>query len=437
MKRRIQKIKFTVFLLMIGVLSIFFSEALAQKVMTTVPPKRDEQVTYKNYRTWPYSTWAFRNIGAVLHTVMVPRGGDIYRYPEKYDPSLGELKARDAEGNLKTVIQILEENHADGFLVLKDGAIRFEKYFNGLTKDYGHIWFSATKSLTSTAFGILVAQGKVNLNDSPAKYVPELKGSAFERVTIQQVLNHSTALAIKENYTDPNSDFVKYYGPALGLAFFPGAQDAQPEETEIYGIHDFVAKFVKPDPNLKPDEVFDYNSTNTDMLGWLLARVSGMTVDRFVQKHIWSKLETEHDASWVVDRACMATAGAGFVTTLRDAARFGDMILHRGKFHGKQIVPADWVDQTIQITEKDKERMRRNEKYQNDPYIAYKNMWWILDETKGEYMAVGIHGQVIYINRDAGVVIPFFSSQPGASAAGNKHFWSKISACRAIAEKLK
>ena len=433
MKNKANSIRLAIILFVLAMLILSSTEVSAQNVMSTVPPKRDEQVTYKNYRTWPYSTWAFRNIGAPLHVVMVPRAGEIYRYPEKYDPAIGSLEVKDAEGKVRTVDQILQENHADGFLVLKDGAIVFEKYFNGLTKDYRHIWFSATKSLTSAAFGILVEQGKVNLNDSPAQYIPELKGSAFEHVTIQNVLNHSSALAIKENYTDPNSDFVKYYGPALGLAFFPGAQDVQPEETEIYGIHDFVAKFVKPDPNLQPGEVFDYNSTNTDMLGWLLARVAGMTVDRFVYKHIWSKLETEHDAAWVVDRAYMVTAGGGFASTLRDAARFGDMILHRGK----QILPADWIDQTIQITEKDKERMRRNEKYKNDPYVAYKNMWWILDETKGEYMAVGIHRQVIYINRDAGVVIPFFSSQPGASAAGNKHFWSKISSCRAIAEKLK
>lgn len=411
--------------------------ASVTNVMTTVPPKAEEQVTYKNYRTWPYSTWAFRNIGAPLHMVMVPRAGDIYRYPEKQDESIGKLKVRDADGKNRTVDQILEENHADGFLVLKDGAIVFEKYFNGLSKDYSHIWFSATKSLTSSAFGLLLEQGKVKLEDSPAKYIPELKGSAYERVTLQNVLNHSTGTMPKENYTDPDSDFVKYYGPALGLAFFPGAQDAQPESTDVYGIHDFVARFVKPDPKVKPGDEFDYNSPNTDMLGWLLARVSGMPVDRFVRENIWSKLKTEHDASWVVDRAYMVTAGGGFVSTLRDAARFGDLILNRGKFQGEQILPAKWVDQTLDISDKDRQKMRNNPKYQSTPYVAYRNMWWVLDEKKGEYMAVGIHGQVVYINRNANMVVAMFSSQPGAAAPNNKHFWSKINAIRAIATDLK
>ncbi len=410
--------------------------ASVTKVMTTVPPKAEEQVTYKNYRTWPYSTWAFRNIGAPLHMVMVPRAGDIYRYPEKPNPAIGGIEVKDAEGKSRTVDQILAENHADGFLVLKDGAIVYEKYFNGLSRDYSHIWFSATKSLTSSAFGILVAQGKVKLEDSPAKYIPELKGTAYERVTIQNVLNHSTGTLPKENYTDPDSDFVKYYGPALGLAFFPGAQDVQPGSTQVYGIHDFVARFVKPDPGVKPGEAFDYNSPNTDMLGWLVARVSGMPVDRFVRENIWAKLETEHDASWVVDRAYMVTAGGGFVSTLRDAARFGDLILHRGSFRGKQILPAKWIDQTLEISDKDRRKMRKNPKYRSTPYVAYRNMWWVLDEKKGEYMAVGIHGQVIYINRAANLVVAMFSSQPGAAAPGNKHFWSKISAIRAIAGKI-
>ncbi|NPD48133.1 serine hydrolase [Lentimicrobium sp. S6] len=408
-----------------------------KKVMDGFPPTAESQVTFGNYRNYPFSEWAFRNAGAPLNVVMIPRAGEIYTLKENYDSRIGKIELKDANGENKTVDKILEECHTDGFLVLKGNELMYERYFNGLTKDYQHIWFSATKSLTSTAFGILVDQGKANLNDSPAKYIPELKGSGFERVTIQNVLDHSTSIDFKENYTDPNSDFLKYYGPAMNMAQIPGGRDAKPESTEIYGVYDFISKFIRPDTNEIAGEVFDYNSANSDLLGWLISRISGMSYDQFIQQNIWAKLGTDHDAYIAVDRAYMGIATGGFNSTLRDAAHFGSMILNRGNFNGQQIVSAAWVDATINLTAKDKAKMNNNTRYAGSQWIAYKNMWWVLDEQKGEYAAVGIHGQVIYINRKAGIVIAFFSSQPVASAAGNSVFWSKILACQKIASEIK
>lgn len=406
-------------------------------VMIGTPPSKESQVTFSNYRTHPYSEWAFRNAGAPLNVLMIPRSGKIYPLKENIDKNIGTLMLKDANGKNKTVNQILNENFTDGFLVLKGNEILYEKYFNGLSKDYQHIWFSATKSLTSTAFGILVDQGKVDLNDSPLKYIPELKGSGFERVTIQNILNHSTSIDFKENYTDPNSDFLKYYGPAMNMAYVPGGRDAKPGSSDIYGVYDFLAKFIKPITKEQPGDVFDYNSANSDLLGWLIARISGMPYERFLQKYIWSKLGAEHDAYVTVDRAYMGISTGGFNCTLRDAARFGSMILNRGKFNGQQIVSPEWVDASIKLSSKDKAKMKNNEKYVDSSWLAYKNMWWVLDDDKGEYAAVGIHGQVIYINRNSNIVISFFSSQPVASAAEATSFWSKLFACRKIAEELK
>lgn len=408
-----------------------------RKVMDGVPPSKQSQVTFGNYREHPYSQWAFRNAGAPLNVLMVPRAGKIHPLRERFDGSIGQIPVKDANGESRTVDQILADNFTDGYLVLKGDDIRYERYFNGLTSDYQHIWFSATKSLTSTAFGILVAEGKVKLSDSPAKYIPELKGSGFERVTIQNVLDHSSSIDFKENYTDPNSDFLKYYGPAMNMARVPGGRDAEPQTTEIYGIHDFLSKFIRPNSQETAGDVFDYNSANSDVLGWLIARISGLPYDRFIQQHIWSKLGAEHDAYTVIDRAYMGIATGGFNSTLRDAARFGKMILDRGKFNGQQVVPAEWVDASIKLNAKDKEKMKNNERYKGSAWLAYKNMWWILDDRAGEYAAVGIHGQVIYVNRDADIVVVFFSSQPVASAAGNASFWSKILATQAIARTLK
>jgi CubicO group peptidase (beta-lactamase class C family) len=293
-----------------------------------------------------------------------------------------------------------------------------------------------TKSLASAAFGLLVSEGKVDLSASPAKYIPELKGSGFERVSIQQVLDHATSLDFKESYTDLNSDFAQYYAPALNMGWIPGARDIQPKNAAVYGVHDFLASFIKPDFNREPGDNFDYNSSNADVLGWLIARISGQSFQDYIQQNIWAKLGAEHDATIVVDRAYMPVVTGGMNSTLRDAVRFGMMIRDRGVFDGEQVIPAAWIDESLNISDKLRANMSNNPKYSEEPWLAYHNMWWILDAEAGEYCAVGIHGQVIYINRKANTSMAWFSSQPGASAAGNKAFRAKLNAARALASSL-
>lgn len=414
--------------------------AVAQKApvepMQGVPPSRESQVTMGNYRDLPMSRWAFRNAGAPLNVVMIPRQGAIGTLPGPLRPELGEREFTDLHGRKLTFDALFEANYADGVVIVQGSRLLHERYFHDFNGHTQHIWFSMTKSLASTAFGLLVAQGKVDLQDSPVTYIPELKGSGFERVTIQQVLDHTTALDFRENYTDHGSDFFRFYAPALNMAWLPGAADAQPGDADIYGVHDFLVQFIKPDPKLQPGAAFDYNSSNADLLGWLVARISGQSFQDFVQQHIWAKLGVEHDAYIAVDRAYMPVVTGGMNTTLRDAARFGMMIRDRGQLKGEQIIPKDWVDATLEIDDTLRANMAANAKYSDDPWLAYHNMWWVLDDQLGEYCAVGIHGQVIYINRSADTVMAWFSSQPGASAARNLDFQSKLKAARELAASL-
>jgi hypothetical protein len=404
--------------------------------MQGVPPARESQVTMGNYRDYPMSKWAFRNAGAPLNVVMIPRQGDIHPLPGPLRPELGEREFTDLHGRKLTFDALFEANYADGLVIVQGSRLLHEAYFHGFNAHAQHIWFSMTKSLVSTAFGLLVAEGKVDLQASPVKYIPELKGSGFERVTIQQVLDHATAIDFKESYTDLNSDFSRFYAPALNMGWLPGAADVQPADAQIYGVHDFLVHFVKPDPALLPGVAFDYNSSNADVLGWLVARISGESFQDYVQQHIWAKLGAEHDAFIAVDRAYMPVVTGGMNTTLRDAARFGMMIRDRGQVKGEQVIPASWVDATLEIDDSLRANMAANPKYGDDPWLAYHNMWWVLDDQAGEYCAVGIHGQVIYINRSADTVMAWFSSQPGASAARSKDFHSKLKAARELAASL-
>jgi len=404
--------------------------------MQGVPPSRDSQVTLQNYRQFPLSRWAFRNAGAPLHVVVIPREGEIKPLPGPLRPEIGERRFTDLAGRELGFDELFAANYADGVVVLQGSRLLHERYFGDFDALDHHIWFSMTKSLTSTVFGILVEEGRVDLAASPARYIPELKGSGFERVTIQQVLDHATAIDFKENYTDTDSEFLRYYAPALNMGWVPGAADVQPGDAQIYGVHDFLVKFIRPDPALQPGAAFDYNSANADLLGWLVARISGQPLQDFIQQRLWAKLGMEHDGFIAVDRAYMPVATGGMNSTLRDAARFGMMIRDRGQFAGQQVIPAAWVDATLQVDDQLRANMQANPKYGADPWVAYHNMWWILDPAAGEYCAVGIHGQVIYINRSADTVMAWFSSQPVASAAGNPDFHSKLRAARELARSL-
>ena len=407
-----------------------------QRPMQGIPPSTDSQVTMANYRTYPMSQWAFRNIGAPLNVVMIPREGDIYPFEDDSAAFVLASNYVDTRGDTLSLQQLFAAQFADGLVVVHGDKLVYEEYFHDFGEHAQHIWFSMTKSLVSSALGILVNQGKVDLAASPAKYIPELVGSGFERVSIQQVLDHTTAIDFKENYTDPTSDFFRHYAPALNMAWLPGAADVQPGQSKIYGVHDFLSQFIHPDARLKPGAAFDYNSSNTDLLGWLIARISGQDLQTFLQRHIWAKLGAEHDAYMVVDRAYTPVAAGGMNTTTRDAARYGMLIRDRGVFGGRQVLPASWMDAIVDIDDRHLANMSANVKYRDDPWQAYHNMWWILNAGKGEFCAVGIHGQVIYINRHTDSVMVWFSSQPGASAAGNQRFHSKLSAARHLANRL-
>ncbi|MBA4056560.1 MAG: 6-aminohexanoate hydrolase, partial [Marivirga sp.] len=327
----------------------------SQKVMDGFPPSRESQVTYSNYREHPFSQWSFRNAGAPMHVLMMPRSGPVHSFKESPDAAIGKMISVDTEGNSKTFESMFGDNHADGVIVLKNNTVLYEKYWNGLSRDYQHIWFSVSKSIASAAFGILVDQKKIDLSASPAKYIPELKGSAFERTTIQDVLNMSTALGYQESYVDTANFFYKYYGAAANTPAISGGPQADPKTTPVLGVYDFLVKKAYVNQALEPGVKFEYSSANVDVISWLISRLSGKPYHDFVRENIWAKIGAEHDAYIGVDRAYTAVATGGMNTTLRDAALFGQLVLNRGSMDGKQIIPKNWVDETLKLTSRDKE----------------------------------------------------------------------------------
>ena len=430
------RVLLNIVIILCGYSSLSYSEPDSQSVMEGTPPTRDSQATMKNYRDYPFSGWTFQNMGAPLNIVMVPRGGDIAKLNQPSNQALGKKIFIDKTGAEMTLEDLFKVHFARGMILIQDDKVLYEKYFDGFGPHKQHIWFSMSKSLASAALGILVEQGKIDVKKSPAHYIPELKNSGFERVTIQNLLDMATSIDFKETYTDMTSDFALKYAVAMNMGWLPGARDAQPESTEIYGVHDFLSKYIKPNKELEPGTDFDYNSSNADVIGWLISRVSGQPYEQFISEKIWSKLGMEHDAYFTVDRAFMPVVTGGMNSTLRDAARFALMIRDEGRVKNKQLIPSEWINSALNIDEKLKSHMTANPKYGEESWEAYHNMWWILDSEKGEFCATGIHGQVIYINRSKNTVMVWFSNQPGAAAPKNINYQSKLNAARSLVNSL-
>ena len=430
------RVLLNVVIILFGYSSLSYSEPESQSVMEGTPPTRDSQATMKNYRDYPFSGWTFQNMGAPLNIVMVPRGGDIAELNQPSNQALGKKIFIDKTGAEMTLEDLFKVHFARGMILIQDDKVLYEKYFDGFGPHKQHIWFSMSKSLASAALGILVEQGKIDVKKSPAHYIPELKNSGFERVTIQNLLDMATSIDFKETYTDMTSDFALKYAVAMNMGWLPGARDAQPESTEIYGVHDFLSKYVKPNKELEPGTDFDYNSSNADVIGWLISRVSDQPYEQFISEQIWSKLGMEHDAYFTVDRAFMPVVTGGMNSTLRDAARFALMIRDEGRVKNKQLIPSEWINSALNMNEKLKSHMTANPKYGEESWEAYHNMWWILDGEKGEFCATGIHGQVIYINRSKNTVMVWFSNQPGAAAPKNINYQSKLNAARSLVNSL-
>jgi len=215
-------------------------------------------------------------------------------------------------------------------------------------------------------------------------YVPELKGTAYGDVRIKDVLQMSTGVKFNEDYGDFNSDINRWgRGFAMG-----GSQD------------EFAATLER---ELEPGTVNHYVSINTHVLGMILTKATGRSVNDYMQEKLWEPLGMEYDACWLIDGEGMEMVLGGLNTTLRDYAKIGSLFMHEGKWKGKQLIPEPWVRASLTP---DAPHLMPGEEF------GYGYQWWIPKSDEGEFMAVGIYNQNIYINPTTKTVIVKLSANP-------------------------
>ena len=291
----------------------------------------------------------------------------------------------DYQGEARPLRRFLEETDTTGLVVLRDGRIVHEEYALGSSAETLWISWSVAKSFVSALVGIALAEGRIgSVRDPVTRYVPELAGSAYDGVAIEDVLEMSSGASWDEDYGSPTSDITRF-GVAIVLGF---SQD------------DFATSLVREHP---PGTYNRYNSTDTQVLGMLLVRATGMSLAEYTESRLWQPMQMEYDAYWITDEQGMELAFGGLNATLRDYARFGEMYRSGGRWNGRQVVPAEWVRRS---TRPGKPHLQPGPRPDSDNVFGYGYQWWmppVGDE--GEYSAIGVYNQFVYVNPKRAVVI--------------------------------
>lgn len=305
-----------------------------------------------------------------------------------------------------TFSESLIRNHVDGIIILHSGKVVYERYFGQMNGSSLHALMSVTKSFTGLLAATLVAEGRLDTTRTVAYYLPGLAGSGFGDATVGQVMDMTTAIDYTEDYADPSSEVWRF--SAAGNAMIE-----HPEGTP-QGFHDYLATVRKKGTH---GELFSYRTVNTDLLGWIVERVGEAPIAQQLSERIWSRMGMEQDAYYQVDAEGTAFAGGGLNATLRDLARVGEMVRCGGKWHGEQILPREAIEE-IRFGG-NRAPFAASSYDELLPGWSYNDMWWITGNPNGAFMARGVHGQAIYIDPTAEMVLVRLSSNPVASNYAN------------------
>ena len=374
--------------------------------MEGFPPRPDRTVAFADGGAWafPRTRWAFCHMRELFPTANVSRGdAPVARLPRAERRDLDDVAFTTLDGREMTWGASLAANYTDGIVVLHRGVTIQERYFGALQPELAHTAMSVTKSFVGTLAAMLVAQRVLDADAAVTHYLPELAGTAYDGATLRQLMDMTIAVRYSEAYADPQAD-IWHYARAGGMQPRAPGYDGPPT------LCDYLATLAAEGAH---GEAFAYKTVNTEVLAWVVKRASGQRLATLTSDLLWSRLGAEHDAHYAVDSVGTEAGGGGLNTTLRDLARFGEAMRQDGWFNGQQIVPERVVADIRRGADKD--RFTRGGYGATLPGWSYRNMWWVTHNAHGAYTARGIHGQVIWIDPKAEMVIARYASHPLAA----------------------
>lgn len=362
-------------------------------------------------------TNTFRHMDQLYPVRAVPRGQQVHvlRMAANIAP------AYDADGLRCGTEQFMQRNDITGLLVLKGDDIVLERYAQGNDERTRWTSFSVAKSMASTLVAAALHEGAIgSLQDEVTRYVPELKGSGYDGVTVQQVLDMTSGVRWDETYRNPQSDRRAMFSAQLSLQ--PGS----------------ILNVLRQLPRLHaPGSVFNYSTGESFLQAEIVRAATGMPAGTYFSQKIWAPMGMEQDAYWQLDsEGGVEIASSGFAAVLRDYGRFGRFIANDGVINGQRVLPEGWVDGITQLPASS--QLRNIKPYAGGHHLSYHQQWWLWPQGEAAlpehgpraFSAIGVFGQYLYINRDADVVVVLWSSAPAPEVpAYEREIMAYLGAC--------
>ncbi len=378
--------------------------------MQGFPPPADKMITQpdSDYFSFPKLRWSVCHLREFLPTEEISRGLGAPA-PLSY-PSPAEFAELSAQIDALTFTPIngdaemtweesLFANYTDGMLILHEGQVVYERYFGCLEEDGKHAIMSMTKSITGLLGEILVAEGVLDDTLLVRDVIPEIGDSAFASATVREVMDMTTGVQYSEDYSDPNADIWVYSRAASPL----------PKPEGYDGPDGYWEYLQQVEPEGEHGDAFHYKTINSDMLGWMISRVTGKAVTELASERLWRPMGAEQDAYQTVDGKGVPFAGGGVTAGLRDLGRLGQLMLNGGEINGQRLFSAQVVETIAAGGDPSKFAG-----FPTIPNGSYTSQWWVFHNEHGAYAARGVHGQTIYVDPTAEMVLVRLASFPRA-----------------------
>lgn len=319
------------------------------------------------------------------------------------------------DGQSHALATEIERRQLTSMVVVHRGRIVHEAYWRGNTADKPVIIFSLTKSLIGLLAGIALEQGHIqSLSDPVERYAPELKGTAYEGVTLQNVLDMSSGVRWTEAYTRSDAEIVQSL-----LASLTGSLNAYTQRMQ----------------RARPQGEFNqYTSMDTQVLGMVIAGATAQPLQNYFNAALWGRIHPEHAGHFMTDKTGEVLAYGGLMVTPRDLAKVGLLMLRQGRNErGDPVLPPAWIAAS---TQPDRPHLMPGKRPNGDADEGYKNQWWFpVDRQGGEFSGIGIYGQTLYVHPELDVVIASnsaYTDYPNDARGDSR----RLAMMRAIAEHV-
>lgn len=367
------------------------------RIMEGAPPAPEAQATLANWRTAPFSRWAFHHVREIVPGAEIRPGAARELSQDRRD--LSRLPLPDGAGGETTLERLLVGSASTGLVALRGGRIAFEWYdgYDGLRP---HLLFSVSKSMTGLLAGLLVDDGRLDPAQRIGALLPEVAGSAYADASLEHVLDMTVSTSFDESYLDPAGDYQRYRVATNWNPAPPGAESAD--------LRSFLGTLRPADA--PHGAAMHYVSPNTDLLGWVIERATGRRFADLFAERIWAPMGAEAPAEITVDRLGAPRTAGGISARPRDLARLGETVRLRGLAGGRPVIPGWWIDDMW--AGGDRAAWRAGDMRELFPAGRYRSQWYQTGLPSGALAAVGIHGQWLWIDPEREVVIAKAAAQP-------------------------